>query len=137
MYAPVVIPVLNRKKHLERCLLSLAQNTVAKFTDLIISVDYPPSEKYVTGYKEVKKYLTENNFIEKSFKSVNIIFQKTNLGTVGNIGFLKEYARKFSETIIFTEDDNEFSPNFLQYINLGLVFFKDNDHHHSQRQEEA
>lgn len=42
----------------KRCIESLKNNFYAKYTDLYISVDYPPSEKYVKGYEKVKEYLS-------------------------------------------------------------------------------
>lgn len=123
-YAPVIIPTLNRKKHLERCLNSLANNTGAQNTHVIISVDYPPSVKYVDGYNNVKDYLTHTEKIKTAFKELTVIYQDINLGPEGNCKFLKEFVGKKSKTYIFTEDDNEFSPNFLIYINSGLIKFE-------------
>ena len=48
-YAPVLITTCNRYEHLKRCVESLSKCTLASETDLIISVDYPPSDKYVDG----------------------------------------------------------------------------------------
>ena len=75
--APVVIPTLNRYTHLRRCVESLEDNTWAEYTDVFISVDFPPEEKYEEGHKKVVEYLKkkENN---NSFKSLNLYFQKTN-----------------------------------------------------------
>ena len=56
MYAPVIIPTLNRHEHLIRCINSLKRNPLAKETELYISLDYPPAEKYVDGYLKIKKY---------------------------------------------------------------------------------
>lgn len=46
---PICIPTCNRYEHLKRCVESLSKCTLASETDLIISVDYPPSDKYVDG----------------------------------------------------------------------------------------
>ncbi len=54
-YAPVAIPTLNRIDHLKRCISSLAKNEYAKYTNIYISVDYPPNEKYLDGYNEISK----------------------------------------------------------------------------------
>lgn len=124
-YAPVIIPTLNRDRHLKRCLDSLAANTVAKYTDIFISVDYPPADKYVAGYERVKKLLNEYDF--SGFKSHTILYQKSNLGAAANSALLEDTVRGFSDTVIYTEDDNEFSPNFLEYIDKGFEKFKDDD----------
>lgn len=122
--APVVIPTLNRIAHLERCIESLRKNTLAKETTLIISVDYPPSYKYEEGYKKICEYLKKP--IE-GFADVRVIYQKKNLGAFGkgsNSSYLFEYVSKEWDRIIFTEDDNEFSSYFLQYINDSLDIFE-------------
>jgi hypothetical protein len=88
-------------------------------------VDYPPSEKYEKGYWEVKDYL--EHFDVSQFKSFQIIYQEKNLGPKANADFLEETVRQKSECYIFSEDDNEFAPNFLEYINKGLELYKDDE----------
>lgn len=121
--APVCIWTLNRHVHLKRCIESLARNKLAKDTDLYISVDYPPSEKYVDGYNKVVDYLKLG--IE-GFKSVNIFYQKENLGPLDNELFLERLLRQEYEYVIVSEDDSLFSPNFLEYMNQALLMFRDN-----------
>lgn len=123
-YAPVIIPTLNRKDHLSRCIESLANNAGAQNTEVYISVDYPPSDKYVKGYQEVKEYL--DAFDISRFKKLHIIYQEKNLGPKANCDFLEQVARKAADRYIFTEDDNEFSANFLEYINKGLELYENN-----------
>ncbi len=126
IYAPIVIPTLSRHVHLKRCIESLALNPYAKHTDLLVSVDYPPSEKYYLGYEKVKEYLESG--IE-GFNSVKIYYQDHNLGAYGNWDFLYGKLKENGyETYIYTEDDNEFSPCFLEYIDKGLELFKQNEH---------
>ena len=79
IYAPIMIITLNRSRHLKECIESLQRNGWAKYTELYISVDFPPSEKYMKGYLEIKKYL--NKKIE-GFKKVNVIFQKKKFGSI-------------------------------------------------------
>lgn len=122
-YSPVIIPTLNRKEHLERCLNSLANNTYAKNTDIFISVDFPPNKNYENGCEEIKKYL--ETFDKSQFNSVKIYYQANNLGVMENYYFLKNEVKNTYSTYIYTEDDNEFSENFLEYINKGLILYKD------------
>lgn len=124
IYAPVLIPTLNRVEHLKRCITSLQNNLWAKFTPLIISVDYPPNPKCVDGYNMVCEYLRGGL---TGFGSVEIIYQKENLGALGNGKFLLNYANKHFERYIWTEDDNEMSPNFIEFINKGLEVFNEDD----------
>ena len=124
-YAPIIIPTLNRIDHLKRCLTSLENNTGAENTEVYISVDYPPAEKYVAGYLEVKTWLKQNA-LNLRFKKMHLYFQEENLGAVKNIFFLESQIREKYDRYIFSEDDNEFAPNFLMYINKGLEQFEDN-----------
>ena len=121
-YAPIIIPTLNRKQHLMRCLNSLAANTGAEHTEVFISVDFPPAERYRQGYQEVKEYLDKGDF--SAFKAVHVIYQQENLGAKDNCTYLIQMIGKTFDRYIFTEDDNEFSPNFLEYINKGLALFE-------------
>lgn len=125
IYAPITIPTLNRIEHLKRCVDSLQANSWAKYTPLIISVDYPPSQKYVSGYEQVCQYLKEGI---QGFYNVDIIYQEKNLGAYYNFEFLRKYVGEKYDRYIFAEDDNEFSPNFIEYIDKGLeIFEKDDD----------
>lgn len=115
-FAPVIIPTLNRYNHLRRCVESLARCTHAEETELIIGLDYPPSEKYEEGWRMICEYLPSIT----GFKKVTILKRDHNLGAVENMNSLFEYVETYSERYIFTEDDNEFSTNFLVYMNKGL-----------------
>lgn len=123
-YAPVIIPTLNRFEHLVNCIESLKGNTYAKYTDLYVSLDCPPSEKYRDGYEKIKGYL-ENGI--DGFANVYIYYQETNLGAMGNSAFLRSKVIDKYESYIFTEDDNIFAPAFLEYMDKGLELFKDDD----------
>ena len=122
-FAPVIIPTLNRYEHLKRCVESLACCTFANNTELVIGLDYPPSEKYFAGYNEIKKYIDTIS----GFKKITILTTPVNINPVGNINRLIEYVKQSGyDSYILTEDDNEFSPNFLDYINKGLEKYKNN-----------
>lgn len=121
--APIIIPTLNRINHLRRCVNSLLGNAEAQYTELFISVDYPPNEKYWNGYNEVKDYVKTIS----GFKKVNIYYQEYNLGPGLNGEFLINQVRNLQqEAFIYTEDDNEFSVNYLSYVNWALNEFKEN-----------
>lgn len=126
-YAPVYIPTLNRYEHFKRCLDSLERCTGANKTDVYVGLDYPPSEKYVEGWKKIDAYLVEK---EKSNGFRNLFVRRRDhncgIGKPGSNGsLLLEEIKKVSDRYIASEDDNEFSPNFLEYINWGLELFKD------------
>lgn len=124
IYAPIIIPTLNRIEHLERCITSLQKNVWAQYTTLIISVDYPPEEKYESGYRKVCEYLSRKI---TGFAHVEIIYQSENLGAYENTEYLKRVVRRRWDRYIFSEDDNEFSPNFIEYVDKGLDEFENDE----------
>ncbi len=122
-YAPVIIPTLCRFNHFKRCVDSLAKCHNAKNTLLYIFLDFPKREEHFVGYNKIKNYLP--NLL--GFKSVIIIERDENLGAVENLYSGIDYTLKFHDRFILTEDDNEFSPNFLDYINTCLDQYAIND----------
>lgn len=119
--APIIIPTLCRFDHLKRCIESLAANKLAPETELYIGLDYPPSERYEDGWKKIKEYIPTI----QGFKRVVTLEASKNLTAQGNIEALKNHIRQLGyESYIFTEDDNVFSPNFLEYANWGLREFE-------------
>lgn len=122
-YAAIAIPTLNRYEHLIRCIDSLKKNRYARFSDLYIALDYAPSEKYTIGRKKVEEYI--DNEIT-GFAHVYIYKHKTNLGPIRNMDFVLEWAAKTHDRYIFSEDDNEFSQDYLEYINKTLDMYNNN-----------
>lgn len=129
-WAPVVIPTLNRYCHFRCCLESLENCTGAKNTDVYIALDYPPSEKYVEGWKKLDEYLLEKEkshgfrklIVVRRQRNYGIKIGKSNLGCLIYDSIIDNY-----DSFILSEDDNVFSPNFLEYINQGLCEFADDD----------
>ncbi len=129
-YAPVLIPTLNRYEHLKKCLESLSHCTWADQTEIYVALDYPPSEKYVDGWKKNKEFL--ENCGDMGFKKIHLIEREDNYGTWnpgdrGNMACLFRDIMKHYDRFIATEDDNVFSPAFLEYMNKGLEKFEDDD----------
>lgn len=119
-FAPVVIPTLNRFDHLKRCLDSLLKNIYATKTPIYIYLDAPTKTEHMIGYNKIIDYANEVS----GFKSVTVIKREKNLGAVKNgLNAINETFDLHDE-LIFSEDDNYFSPNFLEYMNKGLQFFR-------------
>ncbi len=118
IYAPVVIPTLNRFEHFKRCIESLGRCNWADQTDVYIALDYPPSKQYEAGYKKINEYLSSSFF---HFKSIIIIRRDRNYGPGENSkDVIRNYIWPKYDRMIFTEDDNCFSKTFLQFIDIGL-----------------
>lgn len=120
-YAPIIIPTLCRYKHLVRLIESLKVNTWAKYTDIYIGLDYPPSSKYEKGYRLILKYL-DNDFPE--FASFNVIKHKVNLGSFANSCFLRNIVLQKYDRFIRIDDDIELSPNFIEYMDKCLMEYE-------------
>lgn len=122
VYAPVVIPTLCRYTHFKRCVESLARNTGADQTELYIGLDYPTKETHWDGYRKLCDYIPTI----QGFKNVIVYKRESNFGPMRNARDILAVLQKQFDRYIFSEDDNEFAPNFLQYINEGLNKYRDN-----------
>lgn len=124
IYAPILITTLNRYDCLKKCIESLQNNSWADKTELFISVDYPPSDKYFDGYRKIKNYLNGNI---KGFRKVNVFYHDKNLGPIDNVEWLRRLVCKSYDRYIFLEDDNELAPCFLEFCDKGLEEFEDDN----------
>lgn len=118
-FAPVLVSVYDRKKHLENCISSLKNNYYAKDTILYIVSDNANTE-------ESKKIVTDiRNYIKtiSGFKEVRCIFNETNLGSKSIRNVIEKVLNEHGK-IIFLEDDLVVSKYFLKYMNVGLEKYK-------------
>lgn len=115
-FAPVLIPTLNRFEHFKKCVESLLRNKHAEKTHLFVALDAPFKESHYEGYNKISNYLNEIT----GFKELTIFKRDTNLGAEKNSAIAQEDIFKIYDRVIFSEDDNFFSENFLEFINKGL-----------------
>ena len=119
--SPVFIPTLCRSEHFRKCVEALKRNSIAKQTDLIIGLDYPAKDSHQKGYEEIRLYLATLS----GFRKVIVFEREENFGSARNIEDAIQKILENYDSFIYLEDDNEVSPNFLEYVNKGLVKFKD------------
>lgn len=119
-YYPVAIPTLCRFEHFKRCVESLAKNTHAANTELIIGLDYPTKEEHWDGYNKINSYIPNIS----GFKKITLFRREYNYGAEANSIDLANYAFSKYDAYIYTEDDNEFSPCFLDFMNKALEKYK-------------
>jgi hypothetical protein len=116
--APIVIITYSRIDHLKKTIESLKTNSLANQSELFIFIDAPKAgdEKKVNAVKEYA-------YTIHGFKEIHIKEREKNdrlKNYFDGAGFiLKEYKK-----IIFLEDDNIVSCNFLDFMNDGLEFYK-------------
>lgn len=133
IYAPVVIPTLNRYEHLKQCLESLSRCTWADKTEVYVALDYPPQDKwdkYAPGWEKNRDWLRSVG--DMGFKKLHLIERTENYGTwqpadKGNAKCLVEDLTKQYDRYIYSEDDNVFSPNFLEFMDKGLEKFENDE----------
>lgn len=124
IYAPVVIPTLCRAETFIPCIESLTKCVGAEYTDVYVALDFPSKDAHWDGYRRIVEYLDNTNF---PFKSLNVIKRHKNYGIYGpnsNFNMICDDLWKIYDRLIFSEDDNVFSPNFLVYIDKGLDLFE-------------
>lgn len=121
MAAPILITVYNRPEHFQKCIESIKRCELASESVLYISSDAASQHKDVLKVDQVRKY----SLAITGFKKVVNLFQKNNKGL--SECFYESIAHVFEESdeLIFLEDDNSVSPDFLKYINDALKFYKD------------
>ncbi len=120
-FAPVLIITLNRDEHFINCVNSLSTCLHADKTDLYIALDYPLKDIHWEGYNKILEYLPTIN----GFNSVNVIKRDRNYGIEKNYFDAVDYVFEKHDSLIFSEDDNLFSNDFLNFMSLSLDIYKD------------
>ncbi len=118
--APVLIITLNRDKHFVQCVKSLSNCLDADNTDLYIALDYPSNESHWEGYNQIKSFIDTIT----GFKSVTVIKREVNFGIQKNYFEAIDFVFKKHDRLIFSEDDNVFSTDFLSFMNKCLEKFE-------------
>ena len=123
--APVLIPTLNRSKHLKALLDSLSKCNLADQTEVFIAVDYPLKESHWKGYNEILALLDKGG--DFGFKKLHVLKREKNygFGKNGNMISLAREVLKTHDRYIASEDDNTFAPTFLEFMNYNLERYKD------------
>jgi hypothetical protein len=119
-FAPVLIITLNRFSHFERCVSSLARCLYADQTDLYIALDYPARESHFKGYTEILKFIPTI----KGFNSVVLIKRDKNFGIAKNYYDALDYVLSRHDRLLFSEDDNVFSTDYLNFMNQCLSVYE-------------
>ena len=121
-YAPIYIPTLCRDRHFILGVESLKKNGWAKYTDVYIALDYPAKESHWDGYRKICDYLDNGDF--SVFASFHIIKRNTNIGSIANIDSARDMLLEKYDRWIMAEDDIEFAPVFLEYMNKCLDYYE-------------
>jgi GNT-I family len=122
MVAPIVLFCYNRPTHLKKTIESLLQNELAKDSKIYIFSDGPKPNKKNDKEKveAVRAYL--NRLI--GFKEIIISNSTVNKGLANSVIFgVSEVIKQYGRAIVL-EDDLMVSNDFLEFMNTGLEFYK-------------
>lgn len=119
--APIVLFVYNRPDHASRTLASLAANSLARDSDLIIYADGPKKPEHEASVRAVRELVRSVT----GFRSIRIVERETNFGLAKSIisGVSEVCAER--GRVVVVEDDLETSPDFLGFLNAGLERYRD------------
>lgn len=127
MTAPAIVFTYNRKEQTRKTLEALDANTIAKDTELFIFCDgyrenKPGDKEKVQQVHEYLQEFAENNH----FRKVTLNFAPKNNGLARSViagvtSVIEQYG-----TVIVTEDDLVSHKNYLEYMNEGLEYYRNN-----------
>ena len=119
--APVVLFVFNRPQHTQRTIESLKKNLLARESELFVFSDGPRSKKDEADVEAVRAVIDAVG----GFKNVTVHKKSVNRGLAGSvIEGVSEVIRQYGKAIVI-EDDLQFSPHFLSYMNEALAHYED------------
>ncbi len=120
-YAPIALFVYKRLDLTRQTVEALQKNNLSRYSDFYIFSDAAKSEKDLAQVAAVREYIAKID----GFAKVEIIATPENLGCAHSIiGGVSKLFEKY-EKIIVLEDDHVTTPNFLDYMNAALDFYKD------------
>lgn len=122
-FAPVLIITLNRFEHFVQCVSSLQSCLYADQTDLYLAIDYPANDRHKEGHQRILDYVPTI----QGFKSVNIIKREFNYGILKNYYDALNSILEKHDRMLFSEDDNVFSPDYLNFMNQCLTVYENHE----------
>lgn len=119
-YAPICLFTYNRFDETKKTINALKNNHLAKDSELFIYSDGPKNESDFDKIVEVRSFLKNI----KGFKSIVYNESETNKGLANSIiDGVSEIIRIYKMVIVL-EDDLITSPNFLNFMNQALMYYK-------------
>jgi hypothetical protein len=118
--APVLLSVFDRPNHFRACIESLKKNKGAEDTVLYIASDGPICDASAKKVAQVRSYIKSIH----GFKKTHVFAPKEN-SQKKVIADARANMLVENKIFIASEDDNIFSPFFLDFINNGLSRYED------------
>jgi hypothetical protein len=120
-HSPIVLFTYKRLDTLKQTVVALQKNYLAAESDFYIFSDAAKGEQDLEAVTAVREYIKSIN----GFKTVTIFESLLNKGLATSIIEGVSQILKDHETVIVLEDDLVSSPNFLNYMNSGLDFYRE------------
>ena len=120
MLAPICLFAYNRLEETTLTVDALKRNNLASKSELYIFSDGAKDPKGQSKVLKVRKYLNSIT----GFKSITIVESENNKGLANSIINGVAEVLKKHEKVIVLEDDLITSPNFLDFMNQSLDFYK-------------
>lgn len=121
--APIALFAYNRPEHLHRALESLAENLLARQSELYIFSDGAKDADSAERVAQVRRVIAG----ARGFKNVTPVLRERNFGLarsiIDGVGRLCGTHGK----VIVVEDDLVLSPYFLDYMNDALLMYENED----------
>lgn len=123
MLSPVALFVYARPDHTIKTIEALAKNRLASETEIFIFSDGAKTEKDKENVLKVRKYI--NSLVNYNwFKKVSVIESEINQGLANSIiSGVSKVINRYKKVIVL-EDDLVTSPEFLEYMNKSLDYYK-------------
>jgi hypothetical protein len=118
--APICLFTYNRLLETQETIKALQNNYLANESDLIIFSDGYKGDNDKMEVMDVRVFI--NNI--KGFKSVKVYESKTNKGLANSVIDSVSLVLENSKTVIVLEDDLLTTPNFLDFMNQSLNYYK-------------
>lgn len=118
--SPICLFTFNRLNELIITLEALKSNYLAKESDLYIFSDGPRSVVESQKVEEVRKYIKTI----KGFKSIDVSYNDKNKGLARSIIDGVTKVLRIYNSAIIVEDDLITAPNYLNFMNQSLDFYK-------------
>ena len=121
--APICLFTYNRVSETRKTIEALQNNFLAKQSDLYIYSDGGKNDDDIQKILKVRDYLHSIS----GFKSINIFESINNRGLANSVIAGVSNVLENHDKIIVLEDDLVSSPNFLDFLNQSLEFYKNDN----------
>jgi hypothetical protein len=122
-YSPIILFTYKRLDTLKQSVEALQKNYLAPESELIIFSDAAKDQKDYEAVQNVRDYIKTI----KGFKSIAIHEASQNKGLANSIIQGVSMILENYDSVIVLEDDLVSSPNFLNYMNNALRFYKNQE----------